>query len=80
MKKAKRVEKEPEWKISADRQEELRELFKNISLTDVLEWWVMTYPDDIFVEHPKEIVQIRILMKKILKRRSAIKLKVVEFG
>jgi len=66
-KRSKRIEKEPKWEISADREEELAEKFKNISLTAVLEWWIMTYPDDIFIERPKEIVEIRRLMKRILK-------------
>jgi len=61
------MKEEPKWEISAERQDELRELFKSIGLRDVLEWWVMTYPDDIFIERPKEIVEIRRLMKRILK-------------
>jgi len=60
--------KEPEWKVSEERKEELGELFKSITLTDILEWWIITYPDDIFVERPKEFVEIRRLMKKILRR------------
>jgi len=41
-----------------------------ISLYDVCEWWIETYPEDIFVNEPKEVVQIRNLMKEILKKRK----------
>ena len=41
-----------------------------ISLYDICEWWIETYPEDIFVNEPKEVVQIRNLMKGILKKRK----------
>lgn len=46
-----------------------REDGETASLWDMCEWWIELYPDDIFVENPKEIIQIRELMKKILKKR-----------
>lgn len=38
------------------------------SLESVCRWWIVTYPDDIFVENPKEVVEIRERMKKLLSR------------
>ena len=38
------------------------------SLESVCRWWVATYPDDIFVENPKEVVEIRERMKSILQQ------------
>ena len=40
-----------------------------ISLYEICEWWIQTYPDDIFGNEPKEVVQIRELMKEILKKK-----------
>ena len=40
-----------------------------IILYEICEWWIQTYPDDIFVNEPKEVVQIRELMKEILKKK-----------
>ena len=42
----------------------------DIGLYEVCEWWIETYPEDIFVNEPKEVVQIRNLMKGILKKRK----------
>ena len=39
-----------------------------ITLYEACEWWIKTYPEDIFVNEPKEVVQIRRLMKEILKK------------
>ena len=41
-----------------------------IGLYEVCEWLIETYPEDIFVNEPKEVVQIRNLMKEILKKRK----------
>ncbi len=38
------------------------------SLESVCRWWIATYPDDIFVVNPKEIVEIREKMKEILQQ------------
>ena len=37
---------------------------------DVCEWWIENYPDDIFINEPKEVVEIRKLMVKILDKRK----------
>jgi len=42
----------------------------DIGLYELCEWWIETYPEDIFVTEPKEVVQIRNLMKEILKKRK----------
>ncbi len=39
-------------------------------LYDVCEWWIESYPEDIFVKEPKEVVEIRRLMKEILKKKQ----------
>jgi len=41
------------------------------SLYDVCKWWIETYPDDIFINEPKEIVEIRKLMIKILNMQQS---------
>jgi hypothetical protein len=33
---------------------------------DVCEWWAYWYPDDIFKEEPKQVIQIRELAKELL--------------
>jgi len=38
------------------------------SLESVCHWWMLTYPEDIFVENPKEVVEIRDGMKKLLQQ------------
>jgi len=54
-----------------------KELFlesgKKASLWDVCEWWIQTYPDDIFVTKPQLIVKVRELMKEILSKRGSLK-------
>lgn len=40
-----------------------------ITLYEACEWWIENYPEDIFVNKPKEVVQIRELMKEILKKK-----------
>jgi hypothetical protein len=39
---------------------------------EVCEWWIETYPEDIFVNEPKEVVEIRELMKTILSKQKVI--------
>ena len=41
-----------------------------IGLFDICEWWIESYPKDIFVNEPKEVVEIRKLMEKILSMRK----------
>ena len=44
--------------------------FDEAGLYDVCEWWIENYPDDIFINEPKEVVEIRKLMQKILEKRK----------
>lgn len=37
---------------------------------EVCEWWIESYPEDVFVMEPKEVVAIRELMKTILKKKK----------
>lgn len=39
---------------------------ESASLKEVCEWWVKTYPNDIFVTEPKEVVEVRDLMYILL--------------
>jgi hypothetical protein len=50
--------------------EEMNEIFRKsgIGLKEICLWFVYTYPDDIFVSNPEEIVEIRENCKKLLKR------------
>ena len=43
---------------------------QEVGLFDLCEWWIETYPEDVFVNEPKEVVQVRELMKKILNMRK----------
>ena len=43
---------------------------QEVGLFDICEWWIETYPDDVFVNEPKEVVQVRESMKKILEMRK----------
>lgn len=38
------------------------------SLKEVCFWWLLTYPEDIFVKEPVPIVEIRNNMKLLLKK------------
>ena len=44
-----------------------------VGIYEICEWWIETYPEDIFVNEPKEVIQIRNLMKEILKKREGVK-------
>lgn len=50
------------------------ELFKQdgskASLYDVCEWWIQTYPPDIFIKEPKPIIEIRLCMQNILTKHK----------
>jgi hypothetical protein len=50
--------------------EEMNEIFRKhgIGLKELCLWFVHTYPEDIFVNEPKEVVEIRENCKKLLKR------------
>ena len=37
---------------------------------DLCEWWIEFYPEDLFVNEPKEVIEIRKLMQKILAMRK----------
>jgi hypothetical protein len=41
-----------------------------VGIYDVCEWWIENYPDDIFINEPKEVVEIRKLMQKILEKKK----------
>ena len=41
-----------------------------LGLYDVCDWWIKTYPADVFVSSPESIVRIRMLMKKVLAMRE----------
>jgi len=43
---------------------------EEVGLFGLCEWWIETYPEDVFVNEPKQIVQVRELMKKILEMRK----------
>ena len=40
------------------------------SLFDVCEWWIRTYPADVFVSEPKPVVDARLCMQAILAKRD----------
>ena len=50
--------------------EELNKVFREhgIGLKEICIWFIYTYPEDIFVTEPEEIVKIRENCKKLLKR------------
>jgi len=50
--------------------EEMNEVFRKsgIGLKEICLWFIYTYPDDIFVSSPEEIVEIRENCKKLLKK------------
>lgn len=50
--------------------DEVGQLMSKASLYDVCEWWIQTYPADIFVNEPKQVVEIRLQMQKILAKRD----------
>lgn len=47
------------------------ELFKEngekAGIYDVCQWWIQTYPEDVFISTPVQVVKIRDNMKDILK-------------
>ena len=44
---------------------------KPIGLYELAEWWIETYPDDIFITGPKLITEIRDRFIEILKKKSS---------
>ena len=50
--------------------EEMNEVFRKngIGLKEICLWFIYTYPEDIFVSKPEEIVEIRKNCKKLLER------------
>ena len=42
-------------------------------LYDICNFWINKYPEDVFESEPKEVVEIRELMKKILEIRELMK-------
>ena len=49
---------------------DLREKFKGISIWEIAEFWIEIYPDDIFVNGPYPVPEIRELFKELLKFRK----------
>ena len=47
----------------------LEEKFKEISIWEIAEFWIKTYPDDIFISGPYPVPQIRELFKELLKKQ-----------
>ena len=54
---------------------DLDEKFKDINIWEIAEFWIKTYPDDVFVNGPYPIVEIRELFKEMLKKKSTRKIK-----
>ena len=46
-----------------------REDGRKAGLYDVCEWWIETYPPDVFVNEPKPIVEARMCIQNILIKR-----------
>jgi hypothetical protein len=46
----------------------LKENGEEAGLWDVCAWWMETYPDDIFISDPPEVVEIRNQMLNLAKR------------
>jgi len=44
-------------------------------LYDICEWWIETYPSDVFIKEPKPIVEARMCMRNILIRKEKVKQK-----
>ena len=44
--------------------------FYGISIWDIAEFWIKTYPEDIFIEGPYPFPEIRELFKELLKLRK----------
>ena len=42
---------------------------RKAGLYDVCDWWIETYPPDIFVNEPKPIIEARMCMQTILIKR-----------
>jgi len=51
---------------------------EDLSLKQVIDWWIKTYPDDVFVTAPPEIVGIRNLMIAIKQKMAKGIIKVKE--
>ena len=48
----------------------LTEKFKEISIWEIAEYWIQTYPNDIFVNGPYPVPEIRDLFEELLKMRK----------
>ena len=51
-------------------EDEKERILGEIGLFDFCKWWIETYPEDVFVSNPKEVVEIRRLAKEILSMRK----------
>ena len=49
---------------------DLKEKFSGISIWDIAEFWIETYPEDIFINNPPEVVEIRNQFKILLSYRK----------
>ena len=48
----------------------LQEKFNGISIWEIAEFWIETYPEDIFINKPKEVIEIRNQFKILLMYRK----------
>lgn len=48
----------------------MSEKFEGISIYEIAEFWIESYPEDIFIKGPYPIVEIRELFKKLLELRK----------
>ena len=39
-----------------------------VSLADVCKWWISAYPSDIFVKEPRDIIEARTCMERLLNK------------
>ncbi len=50
------------------------ELYKEngekVGIYDVCEWWIQTYPDDVFINDPPLVTEIRDRMKLLLEKKK----------
>ena len=59
-------------KMRLFKQEDKDSPLEELDLFGLCEWWIETYPEDVFTK-PTEIVEIRKLMQKILSERKGAK-------
>lgn len=58
------------WDMIEENLREEKRAIKEASFWDVVDWWIETYPDDIFINDPPEVIKIRELMLEIKKKKK----------